>query len=212
MNSYKEHQNDNRVLELAFTVPTRGYYYILLLRSGICKLGYFSSHLPSIGCVPSVFFLPLATSTHSRRQWDSEFYHAIIKPFFFFFFLQHLTQLMSWWKSKYLSSWLHCAFTHQMATLWLWMPWTITRQVLSCSRRYSALLWPMQAGPCTSEKDWEWMSFCIILVREAGIHEVKSGGILAWSPEDHRDAQQLLSRQMTSNTKLFFSMKKALPD
>lgn len=75
MNSYKEHQNDNRVLELAFTVPTRGYYYILLLRLGICKLGYFSSHLPSIGCVPSVFFLPLATS-HTAE--DSEIQNTTV--------------------------------------------------------------------------------------------------------------------------------------
>lgn len=89
MNSYKEHQNDNRVLELAFTVPTRGYYYILLLRSGICKLGYFSSHLPSIGCVPSVFFYhwPQATQQKTVRfRILLCYYKAFFVLCFVFFF------------------------------------------------------------------------------------------------------------------------------
>lgn len=69
---------------------------------------------------------------------------------------------MSWSKSKYLSSWLHCAFTHQMAMLWLWMPWTITRQV-RVRAGGMAQLWSMQADPCTREKGGNevyFASFC----------------------------------------------------
>lgn len=68
MNTYKQHQNANRVLELAFTVPNRSYYQILLWGWNIYKLRFFSSHLPHSGSTPSICFSTTGHKPCSRRH------------------------------------------------------------------------------------------------------------------------------------------------
>lgn len=78
MNNYKQYQNANRV-PVAFTVPTRSYYHIMLSGWDIYTWGYISSHVSPTGSTPSVFFLPLVISTEIQNI------NVIINSFLFCF-------------------------------------------------------------------------------------------------------------------------------